>query len=154
MSFSRPLSHGVAVSAAYTYSRTLDDASAFLDTTGDKNFPQDSQNMAAQWGRSSFDYPHRFSASFSVQLPLGNVVTRNTELRGIVTLQSGQTFTPVLRFDNSNTGNTGQQSGSDHPNLEGNPVLSICLNSTRMSRRRLVGSFPPRLPGKCSLRCA
>jgi outer membrane receptor protein involved in Fe transport len=124
VSFSRPLSHGVAVSAAYTYSRTLDDASAFLGTTGDTNFPQDSQNMAAQFGRSSFDYPHRFSTSFSVQLPSGNAVTRNTELRGIVTVQSGQTFTPILRFDNSNTGNTGQQSGSDHPNLEGNPALS------------------------------
>ncbi len=55
-------------------------------------------------------------------------MTRNTELRGIVTLQSGQPFTPLLRFDNSNTGNTGQQSGSDHPNLVGNPTLS---NGTR-----------------------
>jgi TonB dependent receptor len=124
LSFSRPLSRGVAISAAYTYSRSMDDASAFLDTTGDKNFPQDSRNMGAQWGRSSFDYPHRFSASFSLQLPAGNLVTRNAELRGIVTLQSGQTFTPILRFDNSNTGNTGQQSGSDHPNLVGDPQLA------------------------------
>ena len=122
--FTRPLSRSIALSAFYTYSRSKDDASAFLDTAGDKNFPQDSQNMAAQWGRSSFDYPHRFSASFIYQLPSGNVVTRDTELRGIVTIQSGQTFTPILRFDNSNTGNTGQQSGSDHPNLIGNPALS------------------------------
>jgi outer membrane receptor protein involved in Fe transport len=124
LSFSRPLSRSVALSAVYTYSQSRDDASAFLDTTGDRNFPQDSQNMAAQWGRSSFDYPHRFSASFIYQLPSGNVVTRHTELRGIVTLQSGQTFTPILRFDNSNTGNTGQQSGADHPNVTGNPSLS------------------------------
>jgi hypothetical protein len=122
--FTRPLSRSIALSAFYTYSRSKDDASAFLDTAGDRNFPQDSQNMAAQWGRSSFDYPHRFSASFIYQLPSGNAVTRNTELRGIVTIQSGQTFTPILRFDNSNTGNSGQQSGSDHPNLTGNPVLS------------------------------
>ena len=124
MSFSRPLSRGVAFSAVYTYSKSMDDGSAFLDTSGDRNFPQDSQNIAAQWGRSSFDYPHRLSASFSVQLPSGNLVTRNTDLRGIVTLQSGQTCTPILRFDNSNTGNTGQQSGSDHPNLDGTTVLS------------------------------
>jgi hypothetical protein len=124
VAFTRPLSRSVALSAFYTYSRSKDDASAFLDTAGDKNFPQDSQNMAAQWGRSSFDYPHRFSASFIYQLPSGHAVTRNTELRGIVTIQSGQTFTPILRFDNSNTGNTGQQSGSDHPNLVGDPVLS------------------------------
>ena len=57
-------------------------------------------------------------------MPRGNVITRDTELRGIVTLQSGQPFTPLLRFDNSNTGNTGQQSGSDHPNLVGNPSIA------------------------------
>jgi len=38
--------------------------------------------------------------------------------------RSGPPFTPLLRFDNSNTGNTGQQSGSDHPDLVGNPTLS------------------------------
>jgi hypothetical protein len=124
VAFTRPMAHGIALSVFYTCSRSNDDASAFLDTVGDKNFPQDSQNMAAQWGRSSFDYPHRFSASFIYQLPSGHAVTRNTEVRGIVTLQSGQTLTPILRFDNSNTGNTGQQSGSDHPNLIGDPVLS------------------------------
>ncbi len=122
--FSRPLARSVSVWASYTLSDSKDDGSAFLGTTGDPNFPQDSQNMAAQWGPSGFDIRHRFAASFIYQLPAGNVITRNTELRGIVTLQSGQPFTPLLRFDNSNTGNTGQQSGSDHPNLVGNPDIA------------------------------
>ncbi len=122
--FDRPLSHGWALSAVYTLSKSMDDASSFQGTTGDANFPQDSQNMAAQWGPSNFDIRQRFTASFIYQLPGTNVVTRNTELRGIVTLQSGAPFTPVLQFDNSNTGNTGQQSGFDHPNLVGNPSLS------------------------------
>ena len=121
---SRPLAHGVSLWAAYTLSDSTDDGSAFLGTAGDPNFPQDSQNMAAQWGPSGFDVRHRFAASFIYQLPSGNAVTRNTELRGIVSLQSGQPFTPLLRFDNSNTGNTGQQSGSDHPNLVGDPAVS------------------------------
>ena len=120
----RPLAGGVSLWAAYTLSDSKDDGSAFLGTDGDPNFPQDSQNMAAQWGPSGFDARHRFAASFIWQLPSGNVITRNTELRGIVTLQSGQPFTPLLRFDNSNTGNTGQQSGSDHPNLVGDPEIS------------------------------
>ncbi len=55
----RPLRSGVAVSAAYTLSKSMDDGSAFLGTTGDPNFPQDSQNMAAQWGPSEFDIRHR-----------------------------------------------------------------------------------------------
>jgi hypothetical protein len=121
---SRPLAHRVSVSAVYTLSKSMDDGSSFLGTNGDPNFPQDSQNMAAQWGPSNFDIRHRVAASFIYQLPSGNVMTRNTELRGIVTLQSGQPFTPLLRFDNSNTGNTGQQSGSDHPNLVGNPAIA------------------------------
>ena len=119
----RPLANNVAVWAVYTLSDSNDDGSAFLGTDGDPNFPQNSQDMAAQWGPSGYDIRHRFAASFIYQLPAGNAFTRNTELRGIVTLQSGQPFTPLLRFDNSNTGNTGQQSGSDHPNLVGNPAI-------------------------------
>ena len=120
----RTLANNVAVWAVYTLSDSKDDGSAFLGTDGDPNFPQNSQDMAAQWGPSGYDIRHRFAASFIYQLPAGNPVTRNTELRGIVTLQSGQPFTPLLRFDNSNTGNTGQQSGSDHPNLVGNPAIA------------------------------
>jgi hypothetical protein len=46
------------------------------------------------------------------------------EIRGITTLQSGQPFTPILRFDNSNTGNSGGIFGSDRPDLLRNPTLS------------------------------
>ena len=56
-------------------------------------------------------------------LPCKNRVLLNVESGGIVTLQSGQPFTTVLQFDNSNTGNTGQQAGWDRPNLVGNPSL-------------------------------
>jgi hypothetical protein len=45
-------------------------------------------------------------------------------LRGIATVQSGQPFTPILRADNSNTGNTGGIFGSDRPDLVGDPQLS------------------------------
>ena len=46
------------------------------------------------------------------------------EFQGIAVLQGGQPFTPILSFDNSNTGNTGQQSGADRPDMIGNPHLS------------------------------
>ena len=48
---------------------------------------------------------------------------QNSELRGIVVAQSGQPFTPILRNDNSNTGNTGGIFGSDRPDVLRNPVL-------------------------------
>ena len=47
------------------------------------------------------------------------------EIQGITVVRSGQPFTPVLRFDNSNTGNTGgSTAGSDRPNLIGDPALA------------------------------
>jgi hypothetical protein len=68
----------------------------------------------------------RFVAAYVLALPHSNRWTRNTEFQGIATAESGQPFTPNLPLgdDNSNTGNTGQQAGSDRPNQIGNPHLS------------------------------
>ena len=44
--FDRPLIKGVSFRAVYTLAKSSDDASAFLITPADKNFPQDSQNVA------------------------------------------------------------------------------------------------------------
>ena len=57
-------------------------------------------------------------------MPQGNAWTRDTQLQAIVGARSGQPFTPLLRFDNSNTGNVGgSTAGSDRPDLVGNPEL-------------------------------
>jgi hypothetical protein len=122
--FRRQMSSRLAMWAVYTWAKSIDEQSAFLGTKGDRNFPQDSQNPGAERGPSAFDVRHRLALAWSYALPTGNAFTRNTELRGITTINSGQPFTPVLRFDNSNTGNTGQNSGSDRPNVVANPALS------------------------------
>lgn len=108
---------------AYTWSRSIDSASAFLATRGDRNFPQDSSHASLERGLSSFDLPHRLVAAWVLPLPSGKGLTRHTEIRGIAIAESGRPFTPTLRFDNSNTGNTGGNFGSDRPNLTGNPAL-------------------------------
>lgn len=65
---------------------------------------------------------HRLALSYIIELPRGNLWTRNMQIQGITTVQSGQPFTPILRFDNSNSGNSGgSTAGSDRPNLAGNP---------------------------------
>jgi hypothetical protein len=121
----RPLAHGLSILAAYTLAKSNDDASAFLGTPGDPNFPQDSRNPDAQWGPSGFDVRHRFTLAYILQLPEGNRWTRRMQISGITVLHTGQPFTPVLRFDNSNTGNAGgSTAGSDRPNLVGAPELS------------------------------
>jgi hypothetical protein len=123
-SLNRSLAHGFSVLAAYTFSKSIDDTSAFLGTVPDKNFPQDSRNSRAERALSSFDMRQRFTAAYLYNLPGRAWWRRNIELRGIATVQSGQPFTPILRADNSNTGNTGGIFGSDRPDLVGDPQLS------------------------------
>jgi hypothetical protein len=124
--FTGRVATGISVWGAYTLSHSIDGASAFLGDNADPNFPQNSHNVPAERGPSSFDVRQRFVAAYVLTLPHGNRWTRNTEFQGIVTAQSGQPFTPTLSLgdDNSNTGNTGQQAGSDRPNLVGNPYQS------------------------------
>jgi hypothetical protein len=105
-----------SVLSAYTWSKSIDDTSAFLGTKPDKNFPQDSFNYALERARSSFDMRHRLSTAASASIA-------GFELRAILAAQTGQPFTPLLRFDNSNTGNTGSIFGNDRPDLIGNPRL-------------------------------
>jgi len=116
-SLDRRLAGNLSLLVAYTRSKSIDDSSAFLGTIPDKNFPQDSRNFRAERAVSSYDVPNRFVTAFVLNL-------RRFELRGIATLQSGQPFTPILRFDNSNTGNMGGIFGSDRPDALRNPSLA------------------------------
>ncbi|MBM3775185.1 MAG: hypothetical protein FJW37_08485, partial [Acidobacteria bacterium] len=116
-SFNRRLARAVSLLAAYTFSKSIDDTSAFLGTKPDKNFPQDSRSYHLERALSSYDAPHRATAAFLVPVP----GLRDTEWSGILTAQSGQPFTPILRFDNSNTGNSGGVFGSDRPDLLRDP---------------------------------
>jgi len=137
--YDKRLSSRHSLRFAYTYSKSIDEASAFLGIQPDPNFPQNSHNLNAERAASSFDMRHRFVASYVIELPQGNVWTRNTQFRGITTIQSGQPFTPVITFDNSNTGNTGGTSaGSDRPNLVGEPNSGSCPDTGAGAAR--VGS--------------
>jgi hypothetical protein len=118
---------GVSLWGAYTYSHSLDGQSAFLGDNADPNFPQNSHNLPAEHGPSSFDMRQRFVAAYVLSLPPNNRWTRNTDFQGILTAESGQPFTATLPLgdDNSNTGNSGQQAGSDRPNVVGNPNAAV-----------------------------
>ena len=132
---------GVSFWGAYTYSHSLDGQSAFLGDVADPNFPQNSHDIAAEHGPSSFDMRNRFVAAYVLSLPRSNRWTRNTDFQGIVTAESGQPFTPTLSpgNDNSNTGNSGQQAGSDRPNVIGNPNAAV--NSTTHAATRTTNQW-------------
>ncbi len=125
---------------SYTWSKSIDNASNFFASAGDANYAQNSNNLAAERARSSFDVPHRFTGSFVYELPIGRGRARGGQraggaerllggwqLNGIVTLQSGQPYTVALpgELDNSNTGWTSYGFGAgDRPNAVSNPHLA------------------------------
>ena len=124
LSFNRQLAKRLSVIAAYTRSKSIDDTSAFLPTSSDQNFPQDSHNYALERALSSYDMPNRGTVAFIYRIPGESKWIRNFELSSIITAESGQPFTPVLSFDNSNTGNTGGNFGEDRPNVAHSPTLA------------------------------
>ena len=125
---------GLSVLAAYTLGKSEDDASGFFPSAGDPNYPQDSLNRAAEFGRSSFDVRHRLSVGFAWEVPydpagrgLAAALLADWQVSGVVTLQSGRPFTVAFlpEIDNSNTGRANLGFGyNDRPNVSGDPSLS------------------------------
>ena len=122
-------SRGLSFLASYTLSQSMDDASG-SGGTADSGVPQNSQNVAAEWGPSVFDVRNRFVFSSIYELPFGAgrrwltggaaaAILGGWQVNGILTLQGGQPFTPVLGIDNSNTGQL-----QDRPNLVGDPYAA------------------------------
>lgn len=134
LKFEQRSAKGVSVLAAYTLGKSEDDASGFFPSAGDPNYPQDSLNRAAEWGRSSFDVRHRLSVGFAWDVPFDDsrdgvlgALLADWQVSGVVTLQSGRPFTVALlqEIDNSNTGRANLGFGNnDRPNVVGDPVLS------------------------------
>jgi hypothetical protein len=105
--FQQSFQHGLTALASYTWSKSIDDASSFFTSAGDANFPQNSRDTRAERALSNFDMRHRFSLSYSYDLPLGKGALRGGwQTYGIWTFQTGRPFTVALdpNLDNSNTG--------------------------------------------------
>jgi hypothetical protein len=121
------MTRGLNLLASYTFGKSIDDASNFFASTGDPNFPQDSYNLRAERGRSSFDVRHRMSLSYVWELPFtGNRWLRGWQTSGVWTFQSGRPFTAALLpdVDNSNTGRTVLGFGAnDRPHVTRSPEL-------------------------------
>ena len=55
----RRLRQGLSFRAAYTLANSMDDTSSFLASDGDDNTPQNSRDLAAEWGPSAYDVRQR-----------------------------------------------------------------------------------------------
>ncbi len=121
--FEKRFSSNWSMLNAYTWQHTIGqtEENEYLE-------PQDTHNLAAERGDNGPDYRHQFTSSWSYSLPTGpgqrflnssgplHWVTEGWQLNGIISLYSGQAFTPLLSYDPTNTG-----SGAPRPDLIGNP---------------------------------
>jgi hypothetical protein len=138
------MSGGLSASVHYTWSRYLDTASEiFNPSTGEVAVPQDSFNIGADKGRSSYDRPHRLTGNFVWELPfmrdqqgvVGKVLG-GWQFASFFTLQSGAPFTPLNGSDP-----TGALAGID--GLVGNairPNLNTDRDLSKMTIEELIAA--------------
>ncbi len=130
----RRFSRGLSVIGSYTWGKSLDDTSGIRNQGNDNLYPQDSECINCEYGRSAFDVKNRIVASAQYELPFGPGKLVNTnkavgefiggwQIGGIFTHQTGQVGTPLLGVDNSSIASP--FGAFDRPNLTGqSPYLT------------------------------
>ena len=120
-------SDGLQFGGSYTYSRWYSNNDASLGeggTDGSSQRPQSMFDYEAEWSRSQFDRPHRFTVNYIYEIPgpregwTGRLLG-GWQISGVTQAQSGRPFTILTGVDSSGDGNT----GSDRPNI--NPAGSF-----------------------------
>jgi hypothetical protein len=119
-------SSGLTYLMSYTWSKSIDTATAIRNQGGDTLFPQNSYCRSCERARSAHDNRHRFITSALWDLPFGkgrkigienpvvNALAGGWQLSSIVTLQTGFPVTVTNGQDTSNTG-----AFFDRPNATG-----------------------------------
>lgn len=123
-------SNGLEFLGSYTWSHDLDDGNGLLN---DNTSPiRDPYNLSLDYGNSAYDLRQVFVGSFTYDLPFGkdrhwlrssgplDWFFGGWQLGGILTLQTGQYFTPTLSVDLTNTGTTNFPNAVSDPNLVSN----------------------------------
>ncbi|MBI3681800.1 MAG: TonB-dependent receptor [Acidobacteria bacterium] len=107
-SLDKRLSRDFTMGAHYTWSAYIDDASEIFNpaVSGDVAVSQDSFNRRIDRGRSTYDRPQRFSATFVYELPFlraqkgfAGRILGGWQINGFLAFQSGAPFTPLAGID-------------------------------------------------------
>jgi len=128
-------SHGLTFQADYTWSKSLDYTSSpnsFFLIPGQPRLPQNSYDLAAEYGPSAFDIRHRLVVSYVYQLPffrsfsgVAGAFLKGWRISGITTVESGLPFTVL---DSSEPDLSGSGTVNDRVNVIGNPNTGDCPN--------------------------
>jgi hypothetical protein len=103
--FTKRMGRGLSILGAYTWSKSIDNASDPFGFTGDSGAPANSYDLRQERGRSVFDIAHQFTMGYTYELPfIGNQWVQGWQINGVATFKSGQPFTPLLGIDTSLTG--------------------------------------------------
>jgi hypothetical protein len=114
-SLQRRFSRGLMVNVAWTWSKTMDDSTADVNSTAlTPRRPQDFQNVHSDWSRSLLDRTHRITISGLYDLPFLknspnwflNRVVSNWELAPIYTFESPQYVTVQSAVDSNLNGDS------------------------------------------------
>ncbi len=145
VSLTRRFSRGLGMTAAYTWSKTIDDSTNELNTSvPNPRRPQDPFNLRNERGLSALDIPHRLAVSFNYALPFFNqsrsglikTVFGGLEVNGIFQAQSGQPITVLSGVDsNLNFDSVGDRT---IVNLSGVPGTSSAVRAINAA-----GQFVP-----------
>ena len=115
--------HGINSVLNFVWSRSLDNSSDGEDFVVNAAQPQDSNNPNAEYGRSNFDIPHRFTWLFSYSLPTmaggWQRLKNGWGFDSTVTIQNGQPFTLNYNFEDDYSGGG---DGFDRPDVVG-PIV-------------------------------
>ncbi|HZY62009.1 MAG TPA: carboxypeptidase regulatory-like domain-containing protein [Edaphobacter sp.] len=111
----RRFQNGFSLNASYTWSKTMDDATAeVFSTVLSPRRPQDSQNVAADYGRSALDRTHRLSIAAVWDMPyfkhsnwFAKNLVGNWEFAPIYTYESPEYATALSGVNSNLNGDSG-----------------------------------------------
>lgn len=118
------LGKGLSGLVGYSWAHAIDNVVLEFGGGAAGPQPQDPRNLRAERGNSTIDLRHRLTASYLWELPFGkgkaflnyggvtNFILGGWQMNGILTVQTGQPFSPVLQT--STTNGTGSR-----PNVTG-----------------------------------
>ncbi len=155
VSVTRRLSRGLALTSAYTFSKTIDNSTNELFTSRvNPRRPEDGRNLRNERGLSALDIPHRFVISANYAVPFFKE-SRNRFLKTVLSgfvfapifqAQSGQPFTPNNNVDANLTGDTAGDRTILNPSGTqgtGSAVVGLDRNGNVVGATNASGVFVP-----------